>query len=148
MSAETEALYQATLNNALDAGNALLQKGGTAREAVIASILVLEDSPLFNAGKGSVFNAEGGHELDASIMEGHSSKAGAVAGVRTLKPPILLAEAVMEHSPHVMLAIDGAEAFADTRPEIVRVDPAYFDPQPRPRRKGSNPVCHQPVPQR
>ena len=127
MSAETEALYQATLNNALDAGNALLQKGGTAREAVIASILVLEDSPLFNAGKGSVFNADGGHELDASIMEGHSSKAGAVAGVRTIKNPILLAEAVMEHSPHVMLAIDGAEAFADTRPEIVRVDPAYFD---------------------
>ena len=92
MSAETEALYQAALNNALDAGNAVLQKGGTAREAVIASILVLEDSPLFNAGKGSVFNADGGHELDASIMEGHTSKAGAVAGVRTIRNPVLLAE--------------------------------------------------------
>jgi beta-aspartyl-peptidase (threonine type) len=127
MSAETEALYQAALNNALDAGDAVLQKGGTAREAVIASILVLEDSPLFNAGKGSVFDADGGHELDASIMEGHTSKAGAVAGVRTIRNPVLLAESVMLHSPHVMLAGAGAEHFADTRPEIVRVDPAYFD---------------------
>jgi L-asparaginase / beta-aspartyl-peptidase len=127
MSAETEAAYLASLNAALDAGNAVLRHGGSARQAVIASILALEDSPLFNAGKGSVFNAEGGHELDASIMEGHTGKAGAVAGVRTVKNPILLAEAVMEHSPHVMLAIDGAEAFADTRPEIVRVAPGYFD---------------------
>ena len=127
MSAETEAAYLASLNAALDAGNAVLQAGGTARAAVIASILVLEDSPLFNAGKGSVFNSQGGHELDASIMDGHSNKAGAVAGVRTVKNPILLAEAVMEHSPHVMLAIDGAEAFADTQPDIVRVAPNYFD---------------------
>lgn len=127
MSAESEAEYQSALNDALDAGNAILQQGGTAREAVIASILVLEDCPLFNAGKGSVFNAEGGHELDASIMEGHTSKAGAVAGVTTIKNPILLAEAVMEHSPHVMLAIKGAEAFADTQPDIVRVPPNYFD---------------------
>jgi L-asparaginase / beta-aspartyl-peptidase len=74
-----------------------------------------------------VFNSDGGHELDASIMEGHTSKAGAVAGVRTIKNPILLAEAVMEHSPHVMLAIDGAETFADTQPNIVRVAPDYFD---------------------
>jgi beta-aspartyl-peptidase (threonine type) len=127
MSVETELSYQAALNGALDAGNTVLQNGGSAREAVIASIIVLEDSPLFNAGKGSVFNAEGGHELDASIMEGHTSKAGAVAGVTTIKNPILLAEAVMEHSPHVMLAIHGAEAFADTQPNIVRVAPDYFD---------------------
>jgi beta-aspartyl-peptidase (threonine type) len=127
MSAETEAAYQAALNSALDAGNAVLQQGGSARQAVIASILVLEDSPLFNAGKGSVFDAEGGHELDASIMEGHTSKAGAVAGVRTIRNPVLLAEAVMEHSPHVLLAGAGAERFADTRPEIARVDPTYFD---------------------
>jgi len=127
MSAETEAAYLAALNEALEAGNAVLQQGGSARAAVIASILVLEDCPLFNAGKGSVFNAEGGHELDASIMDGHTGRAGAVAGVRTIKNPILLAEAVMEHSPHVMLAIDGAEAFADTRPEIVRVASDYFD---------------------
>ena len=131
MSAETETAYQAALNKALDAGNAVLQKGGTAREAVIASILVMEDSPLFNAGKGAVFNAEGGHELDASIMEGHTSKAGAVAGVRTIRNPVLLAEAVMEHSPHVMLAGSGAEHFADTRPEIARVEPAYFDTKHR-----------------
>ena len=127
MSAEAEAAYLGALNEALDAGNAILQQGGDARAAVIASILVLEDSPLFNAGKGSVFNAEGGHELDASIMDGHTGKAGAVAGVTTIKNPILLAEAVMEHSPHVMLAIDGAEAFADTQPDIVRVAPEYFD---------------------
>jgi beta-aspartyl-peptidase (threonine type) len=127
MSASDQAAYECALNAALDAGNAVLQQGGSARAAVIASILVLEDSPLFNAGKGSVFNAEGGHELDASIMDGHTSKAGAVAGVTTIKNPILLAEAVMEHSPHVMLAIDGAEAFADTQPEIVRVAPEYFD---------------------
>ncbi|MBP6300069.1 MAG: isoaspartyl peptidase/L-asparaginase [Arenimonas sp.] len=127
MSAETEATYLASLNEALDAGNVILQQGGTARAAVIASILVLENSPLFNAGKGSVFNAEGGHELDASIMEGHTSKAGAVAGVTTIKNPILLAEAVMEHSPHVMLSMDGAEIFADTQPDIERVAPDYFD---------------------
>jgi L-asparaginase / beta-aspartyl-peptidase len=127
MSASDQAAYECALNAALDAGNAVLQQGGSARAAVIASILVLEDSPLFNAGKGSVFNAEGGHELDASIMDGHTSKVGAVAGVTTIKNPILLAEAVMEHSPHVMLAIDGAEAFADTQPEIVRVAPEYFD---------------------
>lgn len=127
MSASDQAAYECALNAALDAGNAVLQQGGTASSAIIASIVVLEDCPLFNAGKGSVFNAEGGHELDASIMEGHTSKAGAVAGVRTIKNPILLAEAVMEHSPHVMLAIDGAEAFADTQPDIVRVAPDYFD---------------------
>lgn len=131
MSAETEAAYLADLNKALDAGNAILQQGGTARAAVIASIIVLEDSPLFNAGKGSVFDADGGHELDASIMEGHTSKAGAVAGVTTIKNPILLAEAVMEHSSHVFLAGKGAEHFAYTRPEICRVDPTYFDTEHR-----------------
>lgn len=127
MSASDQAAYENALNQALDAGNAVLLAGGSARSAVIASILVLEDCPLFNAGKGSVFDAEGGHELDASLMDGHTGMAGAVAGVRTVKNPILLAEAVMEHSPHVMLAIDGAEAFADTQPDIVRVAPDYFD---------------------
>ena len=131
MSAESEAEYQAALNLALDAGNAVLQNGGSAREAVIASVIALEDCPLFNAGKGAVFNAEGGHELDASIMEGHSSKAGAVAVVYTIKNPIRLAEAIMEHSPHVLLAGAGAEQFADTRPEIHRVEPNYFDTEHR-----------------
>ena len=125
--AAKQAEYEAALNRALDAGDAVLKRGGSAREAVIAAVLVMEDSPLFNAGKGAVFNAEGGHELDAAIMEGHTRRAGAVAGARTVKNPVLLAEAIMEHSPHVMLAGAGAEAFADTRPELERVDPSYFD---------------------
>jgi len=125
-SPEKQAEIETALNGALDAGNAVLSAGGTARQAVIAAICVLENSPLFNAGFGSVFTAEGGHELDASIMEGHTRKAGAVAGVRTVKNPICLAEAVMEHSPHVMLSGAGAETFADTQDGIDRVDPTYF----------------------
>ncbi len=125
--AAKQAEYEAALNQALDAGEAVLKRGGSAREAVIAAVRVMEDSPLFNAGKGAVFNAEGGHELDAAIMEGHTRRAGAVAGARTVKNPVLLAEAIMAHSPHVMLAGAGAEAFADTRPELERVEPAYFD---------------------
>lgn len=118
---------RADLDHALDAGNAILQKGGSALDAVSAAITVLEDSPWFNAGKGAVFNAEGGHELDASIMEGHTRRAGAVAGLTTVKNPIRLARAVMEYSPHVMLAGAGAEKFADTRTEIERVPTTYFD---------------------
>ena len=129
--AEDEAAIRADLDRALDAGNSILANGGSALDAVSASIRVLEDSPWFNAGKGAVFNAESGHELDASIMEGHTRRAGAVAGVTTVKNPIDLARAVMEHSPHVMLATDGAEKFADTRPEIERVDPHYFDTEKR-----------------
>ncbi len=125
--AAKQAEYEAALNHALDAGDAVLKRGGSAREAVIAAVRVMEDSPLFNAGKGAVFNAEGGHELDAAIMEGHTRRAGAVAGARTVKNPVLLAEAIMAHSPHVMLAGAGAEAFADTRPELERVEPTYFD---------------------
>ncbi|WP_082576656.1 MULTISPECIES: isoaspartyl peptidase/L-asparaginase [unclassified Lysobacter] len=117
----------ADLNRALDAGYGVLQGGGSALDAVSAVVVVLEDSPIFNAGKGAVFNARGGHELDASIMEGHTRRAGAVAGVTTIKNPIKLARAVMEHSPHVMLAGAGAEAFADTRAEIERVPNTYFD---------------------
>lgn len=128
---EDEAAIRADLDRALDAGHAVLAGGGSALDAVSASIRVLEDSPWFNAGKGSVFNHEGGHELDASIMEGHTRRAGAVAGVTTVKNPIDLARAVMEHSPHVMLATEGAEKFADARPEIERVDPTYFDTEKR-----------------
>lgn len=117
----------ATLNRALDAGHAILGAGGSALDAVEAAVLVLEDSPRFNAGKGAVFNAKGGHELDAAIMEGHTRRAGAVAGVTTVRNPIRLARAVMEHSPHVMLVGDGAEAFADTRPELARVPNTWFD---------------------
>ena len=118
---------RAELDRALDAGYGVLKGGGSALDAVSAAVVVLEDSPIFNAGKGAVFNARGGHELDASIMEGHTRRAGAVAGVTTIKNPIKLARTVMEHSPHVMLAAAGAEAFADTRPEIERVPNTYFD---------------------
>lgn len=127
VSAQDEIAIRKDLDRALDAGHKILADGGSALDAVTAAIVVLEDSPWFNAGKGAVFNAEGGHELDASIMEGHTRRAGAVAGVTTIKNPVKLARAVMEHSPHVLLATEGAEHFADTRPEIERVDPKYFD---------------------
>ena len=127
LSADDERAIRADLKRALDAGNAVLANGGAALDAVQAVIEVLEDSPRFNAGKGAVFNAKGRHELDASIMEGHTQRAGAIAGVTTVRHPIQLARAVMEHSKHVMLAGEGAEAFADTRPEIVRVRNDWFD---------------------
>lgn len=116
-----------TLDRALDAGHAVLRRGGAALDAVEAAILVLEESPRFNAGKGAVFNAKGGHELDAAVMEGHTRRAGAVAGVTTVRNPIRLARAVMERSPHVMLAGAGAEAFADTQKDIERVPNSWFD---------------------
>ena len=124
-------LMHADMNKALDAGHAVLSSGGNSIDAVTAAIIVLEDSPWFNAGKGAVFNSDGGHELDASVMEGHTRRAGAVAGVTTIKNPILLARSVMEKSPHVMLAGEGAEKFADTQKDIERVDPKYFDTDKR-----------------
>ena len=123
--------YHAALNRALDAGNKILSSGGSALDAVTAAVVVLEDAPQFNAGKGAVFNAKGGHELDAAIMEGHTRRAGAIAGVTTIRNPIKLARTVMENSPHVMLAGAGAEAFADTRPEIARVPNHWFDTDKR-----------------
>lgn len=122
---------QADLDKALDAGHTILSQDGSALDAISAAIVVLENSPWFNAGKGSVFNSEGGHELDASVMEGHTRRAGAVAGVSTVKNPILLARSVMEKSEHVMLACEGAEKFADTQPDIERVAPSYFDTDKR-----------------
>src|SRR5204863_9479020 len=131
MSAEDEAAYRQELDRALDAGNAILQQGGNAMDAVEAAIVVMEESPLFNAGKGAVYNAKGGHELDASIMDGSTRRAGAVAAVSTVRNPIKLARAVLEHSEHVMLAATGAEQFADSRPEIERVPNAWFDTDKR-----------------
>ena len=93
--------------------------------------MALEESPRFNAGKGSVYNAEGRHELDASVMEGHTRRAGAVAGVETIRNPVKLARAVMEHSPHVMMISAGAERFADTQPQIERVANDWFDTETR-----------------
>jgi len=115
------------LDRALDAGDAVLTAGGVALDAVEAAIAVLEDAPRFNAGRGAVFSADGRHELDAAIMEGHTRRAGSVAGVTTVRHPIRLARSVMEHSAHVMLAGAGAERFADTRKEIERVANAWFD---------------------
>jgi beta-aspartyl-peptidase (threonine type) len=122
---ELEAEIRAALDAAIDAGDAVLRAGGPALDAVSAAVVVLEDSPHFNAGKGAVFNAEGINELDASIMDGATLRAGAVAGLHRVRNPIRLARAVMEHSRHVMLIGDGAEAFARTV-GVELVDPGYF----------------------
>ncbi len=112
MTAERERAYRAKLAEALEAGRNVLAAGGSALDAVEAAIVVMEDSPLFNAGKGAVFTADGRNELDASIMDGRTLNAGAVAAVTHVKNPIRLARLVMERSPHVLLAGDGAEVFA------------------------------------
>src|SRR5690606_13961380 len=125
MTPAKEAAYKEKLTEALNAGYNILAKGGTSTEAVIAAIKVLEDSPLFNAGKGSVFTSEGKNEMDASIMEGKSHQAGAVAGVTTIKNPIEAALAVMESSPHVMMVGKGAENFAESQ-GLEIVAPSYF----------------------
>ncbi len=127
LSEKDEQALRKDLDRALDAGNAILKRGGSALDAIQAAIVILEDSPWFNAGKGAVFNAQGKHELDAAIMDGSTLAAGSVAGVTTIRHPILLARAVMEQSPHVMLAGAGAEAFADTRKDIERVTNDWFD---------------------
>ncbi|MCV6627472.1 MAG: isoaspartyl peptidase/L-asparaginase, partial [Cellvibrionaceae bacterium] len=98
---ELEQQYRAKLKQAVDTGYQVLERGGNSLQAVQAAINILEDSPLFNAGVGAVYNYEGEHDLDASIMEGKNLQAGAVAGVKRIKNPINLARAVMEKSPHV-----------------------------------------------
>ena len=107
-----EARYRAALQDALRAGHEVLEAGGTGLDAVAAAVVVLEDCPLFNAGRGAVFNSAGEHELDAAIMDGSSLRAGAVAGVRATRNPILAARAVMEKTRHVLLCGDGADRFA------------------------------------
>src|SRR3954453_3506560 len=102
MTPEKEKAYREALELALRTGHAVLAKGGTSVDAVEAAIKVLEDSPLFNAGKGAVFTHEGTNELDAALMDGPTHAAGAVAGVRRVKTPIALARRVMEKTPHVM----------------------------------------------
>ena len=109
---ELEAQYRADLAQALDTGYRVLESGGTSEDAAIAAVKVLEDSPLFNAGKGAVFNRDGEVELDAAVMDGSSRKAGSVAGLKHIKNPIELARLVMDNSPHVMLIGPGAEEFA------------------------------------
>ncbi|MFV0387115.1 MAG: isoaspartyl peptidase/L-asparaginase family protein [Pyrinomonadaceae bacterium] len=122
---EREKLYREKLEEALLTGYRVLQQGGSSLDAVEAAIHVMEDSPLFNAGKGAVFTADGKNELDAAIMDGKTLNAGAVAGLHHIKNPISLARAVMEKSEHVMMIGDGAEKFA-TEVGIKLVDPQYF----------------------
>ncbi len=125
MTAKQEDEYKAKLTEALKAGYAEIQKGNSSVDAVAASIMIMEDSPLFNAGKGAVFTAEGTNELDASIMYGKDKSAGAIAGVHTIKNPITAAIAVMQKSEHVMLSGVGAEEFAKEQ-KLDIVDPSYF----------------------
>ena len=125
MTAEKEKAYNDALNTALGKGEAILQNGGTAMDAIEASIRYMEDSPLFNAGKGAVFTNEGKNELDAAFMDGKTLGAGSVAGVTTIRNPITAARMVMEHSPHVMMAGRGAEQFAKEM-GLPIVDPSYF----------------------
>ena len=125
MTSEMQNEYIAVLNRVLYVGDSVLSHGGTCMDAVEKSIVIMEDSPLFNAGKGAVFTHEGIVELDASVMEGKSLKAGAIAGVRDIKNPIRVARAVMEKSEHVMLSGLGASQFAKEK-GFEPVDNAYF----------------------
>ena len=125
MTPEKEKAYKETLTKALQTGYDILKKGGTSLDAVEATVRVMEDSPLFNAGKGAVFTHEGKNEMDAAIMNGQTLEAGAVASVQTIKNPITLARRVMDSSPHVMMVGRGAEEFAKTK-NVETADPAYF----------------------
>jgi len=130
MTPEREAAYRASLEAALRAGHEILAAGGQALDAVVAAVQVMEDDSLFNAGRGAVFTNDGGHELDAAIMDGPTMRAGAVAGVTNVRSPILLARTVMEQSEHVFLTGRGAEAFAQAH-GLERVPPAYFRTEAR-----------------
>ncbi len=125
MTPEKEKAYRAVLNQALQTGYAVLKRGGTSLDAVEATVRVMEDSPLFNAGKGAVFTHDGRNELDASVMDGKTLKAGAIAGVTTIRNPISTARRVMDKSEHVMMIGPGAEAFAKAQ-GMELVDPTYF----------------------
>ncbi len=120
-----DAAIRAALALSLEKGSAILAKGGSSLDAVDAAVRVLEDDPHFNAGRGAVFTYEGVNELDAAIMDGRDRRAGAVTGVTRTRNPIGLARAVMEHSPHVMLAREGADRFS-VEQGLEQVDPDYF----------------------
>jgi beta-aspartyl-peptidase (threonine type) len=130
MDAATEKLYLDALNEALNIGETILKNGGKSIDAVEATITYMEDSPLFNAGKGAVFTNEGKNELDASIMTGENQMAGAVGSIMTVKNPISAARAVMEKSEHVMMIGKGAETFA-ANCGLEIVDPSYFHTEKR-----------------
>ena len=123
---DRQAAMRAAMTEALAAGHAVLAAGGSSLDAVQAAIVILEDSPEFNAGKGAVFTHDGTNELDASIMHGGTMMAGAVAGLKHIKNPIRLARLVMEKSPHVMMVGEGAETFAKQQDGIEFVPESYF----------------------
>ncbi len=125
MTPEKEKEYLDKMSEALTVGSMILKEGGTSLDAVTKTIMVMENSPLFNAGKGAVFTAEGVNEMDASIMDGRDLNAGAIAGVRHIKNPILAARAVMEETNHVLLVGEGAEEIARSN-GIELVDSSYF----------------------
>jgi L-asparaginase / beta-aspartyl-peptidase len=125
MTPEKEAAYKVTLEEAIRVGYEILKEGGTSLDAVQKTINVMEDSPLFNAGKGAVFTNAGTNEHDASIMDGKTLNAGASAGTTTVRNPINLARTIMDNSPHVMLSGKGADTFAEEQ-GIQIVDPSYF----------------------
>lgn len=127
---EREAAHRAVLTEALEAGRSVLAAGGPSLDAVVAAVKVMEDSPLFNAGRGAVFTNEGANEMDASIMDGKGRRAGAVAGVTVVKNPIEAARAVMDKSRHVLLAGPGADRFAKAQ-GLAIVDPAWFRTEER-----------------
>ena len=130
LTVQKEAAYRASLGAALAAGAAILRTGGSSLDAVEAAVRVLEDDPLFNAGKGAVFTAEGRNELDASIMDGRARRAGAVVGATRTRNPVSLARAVMEKSSHVMLSGAGADAFSLEK-GLEQVAPDYFRTEER-----------------
>jgi L-asparaginase / beta-aspartyl-peptidase len=130
MTPEKEKAYNEALDQALQAGYAILKRGGTSLDAVEATVRVMEDSPLFNAGKGAVFTHEGRNEMDAAVMNGQTLAAGAVAGVTVVRNPITAARAVMEKSEHVMMTGPGAEQFAREK-GLQIVEPGYFFTQAR-----------------
>ncbi|MFM5922796.1 MAG: isoaspartyl peptidase/L-asparaginase family protein [Novosphingobium sp.] len=130
MTPEKEAEYRAALDKGLAAGAEVLARGGTALDAVTAVIVVMEDDPHFNAGRGAVFTWDGKNSLDSAIMDGRTRKAGAVAGLTRIKNPVLLARMVMEKGPHVFLVGEGAEQFA-TEHGMALIDPAWFYTQER-----------------
>src|SRR5690606_17714787 len=130
MTAELEAEYREGLTDALQAGWSVLERGGSALDSAEAAVASLEDFPLFNAGRGSVFTAEGRNEMDAAIMDGSRLRAGAVAFVESVRNPILLARLVMERTEHVLLAADGANQFA-AEAGVEMADDEYFFTQHR-----------------
>jgi L-asparaginase/beta-aspartyl-peptidase (threonine type) len=130
MTRRREAQYRHALKRALEAGFGVLKTGGSGIDAVVAAVVAMEDDPLFNAGRGAVFNAAGSHELDAAVMDGATLRAGAVAAIRRARNPVCVARAVMDRTEHVLLAGTGADRFARAQ-KLALVSPKYFSTRAR-----------------